>query len=416
MITSNSAMVISRKKMSDSYPGKVFLIQVNGGFDFCYCHLPSCRFYNVDSLSQVNHITQNSTFIEITPELVQKFKSQAYLVISQDGFCLAEAKDHYNLQIIHGDNIIIEGSFIRSLVLPNMSRLCEHQDTDFRKPVYPKPSFKSCLPHYYLPRIYSGFENYLSPLSHAHVNLVCSDDLYYHYNDTFYTSVFCRATLYQINHTIICQVKPDTVYYKCTHPSEFSIIAISCTTFKLHVLVSHDSQSRILNIVRLTQPNMKTIMPDIVYNVLPYKKQYLSFDPLICKSLTTVNNNLKEFVAVLSKLLNSLDKKYHHVSSQEDCIVSNLKLKQSNKFPLLTPILPDFIILDGIRLDFISLFKVRQLIQQDQIEKCDLDLRLQPLVDKDSRNKIVTVYLRDGIICLVKAKFNSKTKKIYNPE
>lgn len=389
--------------------GQIFLVQVRGEFDFCYVHLPTCFFYDIDNLYRVarfddsgNILIRNNVLIEITSDLVIQFKSQPYIVIDENGFGLAEGVDLHNLQMIHGDNNL-KNAYIRRLTLPTVQGLLgTESDIEF------------CLPQYYLVNMYIGFENNLSPLLPPHIDLIYSDNgPFYRHSGILYMPVGNIRDIEPPDYQYITQIEPDTVYYILKSSTGLSIISISHTTPSINIIGSYNSNSKLLDIIRLTQPNMKAIIPNTSYDILPYKRYCLNFDPIIEGILETSDNSdvtIEQLVAILSGVFSGLNSKYHNISPQLYRLgVSELDILRISAF------LPEFIIVNDERIYFTSLLQFQKLIQDDEVKKCDINHQLQFLADK-SPNRIVTIYLKDGTTYLLKAKFNVLTKRVYNPE
>ena len=75
--------------------------------------------------------------------------------------------------------------------------------------------------------------------------------------------------------------------------------------------------------------------------------------------------------------------------------------------------LPEFLIINGLRVNFIPFQQIVQMLAQNQIERYDIDPLLQPW--SDSSNKIITMFGRNGMTYLVKAQYDGKTNQIFPP-
>ncbi|CAN5605080.1 hypothetical protein BH23THE1_BH23THE1_32920 [soil metagenome] len=74
--------------------------------------------------------------------------------------------------------------------------------------------------------------------------------------------------------------------------------------------------------------------------------------------------------------------------------------------------LPEFLIINGLRINFVSFQDVTNM----QIERYIVDPLLQPWAGPpNTQNRIITVFLRNGITYLVKVRYNPKTNQIFPP-
>lgn len=373
---------------------QIFLIQVNGILDFCYFHLPTGYFYDIDNLYHVENIPiSNGVIVEITSDLVAKFTSQAFLIIDENGFDLATGKSNTNLKSIFDNrDINIENVFIRHITLPDMKNLF---------------SIEFFLSRFDLPTLYTGFENNLSPLLPPPINLIYTDSgPRYEYSDEYYVPVCGILDTDKVDYSFISRLDPNEVYYILKSSDGFAIVSISHITRMVNVLFSHCISSKLVDIIRLTQPNMRAVIPNVLYHILPYKQCYLNFDPIVYYTLGISSDcSIDQFITILSKILSTLNRKYYNISSQDE----------TNNIPHISAVLPEFIILNGDIIHFISLFQVQQLVEQNQIDKCYIDPELQ-YVAGEFPNKIITIRLKNNTIHLVKAKLDAMISTIYNPE
>ena len=84
-------------------------------------------------------------------------------------------------------------------------------------------------------------------------------------------------------------------------------------------------------------------------------------------------------------------------------------LKQLHKIPIA---FPDFLIINNLRADFISLNQYHKL----ELERIHLDPILQPWAGSPSNpNRIITLFAKNGSIYLIRAKYDTKTNIISEP-
>jgi hypothetical protein len=78
----------------------------------------------------------------------------------------------------------------------------------------------------------------------------------------------------------------------------------------------------------------------------------------------------------------------------------------------LSTVLPEFLIMNGLKVPFISFLEVSKI----QIERYTIDPLLQPWAGPLSRqNRILTIFARNGMTYLVKAKYDQVTNQIFQP-
>ncbi len=94
--------------------------------------------------------------------------------------------------------------------------------------------------------------------------------------------------------------------------------------------------------------------------------------------------------------------------------------------------LPEYLIINGLRTNFIPFEQVGQMLQNRQIERYIIDPIVQPWSGKPeglqrplhsnaaqlpptSPNRILTIFARDGTTYLVKAQYNQQTNQIFSP-
>lgn len=78
--------------------------------------------------------------------------------------------------------------------------------------------------------------------------------------------------------------------------------------------------------------------------------------------------------------------------------------------------LPEYLIVNGLRVNFISFEQIAQMLSQNQIFRFVLDPILQPWVGPpNSPNRILTMFGKNGITYLVKARYDQATNQIYLP-
>ena len=75
--------------------------------------------------------------------------------------------------------------------------------------------------------------------------------------------------------------------------------------------------------------------------------------------------------------------------------------------------LPEYLIINNLRSDFILFQQAQDMLSQNKIERMIVDPLLQPWAGSPSSEyRILTFFGKDGLVYLVKAKYNSTTNKI----
>lgn len=75
--------------------------------------------------------------------------------------------------------------------------------------------------------------------------------------------------------------------------------------------------------------------------------------------------------------------------------------------------MPEFLIVNGLKINFISFEQITQMLQNNQVERYIIDPILQPWANPP--NKILTMFGNDGTTYLVKAKYDQASNQIYPP-
>ena len=79
-----------------------------------------------------------------------------------------------------------------------------------------------------------------------------------------------------------------------------------------------------------------------------------------------------------------------------------------------TNTLPEFLIINGLRVSFISFEEITQMLNQNQIERYIIESLLQPWAG-NLGNRILTMYAKNGMTYLVKARFDPINNSINQP-
>lgn len=88
-------------------------------------------------------------------------------------------------------------------------------------------------------------------------------------------------------------------------------------------------------------------------------------------------------------------------------------LKQLYEIPFE---MPKFLILNGLHVKFIPFEEAAKMLSKHKIERYIIDPILQPWAGKtDSLNRIVTLFGKNGITYLVKARYDQPTNQIFSP-
>jgi hypothetical protein len=78
--------------------------------------------------------------------------------------------------------------------------------------------------------------------------------------------------------------------------------------------------------------------------------------------------------------------------------------------------LPEYLIINALRANFVPFQQIAQMLSQNQIENFYLDPLLQPWAGPpNSINRILTMFGRNGITYLVKARYNHETNQVFSP-
>ena len=95
-------------------------------------------------------------------------------------------------------------------------------------------------------------------------------------------------------------------------------------------------------------------------------------------------------------------------------------IKQLYKLPGADA-LPEFLIINGLRVSFISYEEITQMLNQNQIERYIIEPLLQPWagkvgsLDNEPTNRILTMFAKNGMTYLVKAKYDPVNNSINQP-
>ncbi|CAN5690318.1 hypothetical protein BH23THE1_BH23THE1_32640 [soil metagenome] len=88
-------------------------------------------------------------------------------------------------------------------------------------------------------------------------------------------------------------------------------------------------------------------------------------------------------------------------------------LKQLYGIPIQ---LPDFLVFNSIRSNFISFPEVTNMFSQNQVERYIIDPLLQPWAGPPStQNRIITIFTKNGMTYLVKVRYDQERNQIYPP-
>jgi len=78
--------------------------------------------------------------------------------------------------------------------------------------------------------------------------------------------------------------------------------------------------------------------------------------------------------------------------------------------------LPEFLIINGLRISFISFEEITQMLNQNQIERFVIEPLLQPWAGNlGTTNRILTIFSKNGMTYLVKANYNPVNNSINQP-
>jgi hypothetical protein len=76
--------------------------------------------------------------------------------------------------------------------------------------------------------------------------------------------------------------------------------------------------------------------------------------------------------------------------------------------------LPEFLIINGLRVSFISFEEITQMLNQNQIERYIIEPLFQPWAGKPG-NRILTMYAKNGVTYLIKVRFDRVNNSINQP-
>jgi hypothetical protein len=107
--------------------------------------------------------------------------------------------------------------------------------------------------------------------------------------------------------------------------------------------------------------------------------------------------------------MNSLVEEPLHKLSYETLI------KQLYNIPAANAV-PDFLIVNGVKVNFISFQQISQKLSRNEIERYIIEPLLQPYAgNPSSLNRILTMFDKNGMTYLVKAQYNPTTNQISPP-
>ena len=124
---------------------------------------------------------------------------------------------------------------------------------------------------------------------------------------------------------------------------------------------------------------------------------------------------------IIQLINNHFDDSTENISSPErgEDTISRLALEALiNQLYGLPVDIPPFLILNELRVPFIPFDQVGSMISNGEIEKYTLESIVQPWSrspKENNKNRIITLYGKNGLTYLVRAQYNQVTKQIFPP-
>lgn len=174
------------------------------------------------------------------------------------------------------------------------------------------------------------------------------------------------------------------------------------------IFAAHSIEEAIL-LVREYLLNNTTNHWDLLNDLVSVKTQNGDWSNNLQENIDWILNYLQEQPYRRVERLNV----YNQIEPCDD--IYKLSVESLIKQLYYQPItLPDFLIINGIRSNFISFNQIRSI--GNQITRYVIDPLLQPLAGlPGSPNRIITIFTKNGNSYLVKARFDPQTNQIFPP-
>jgi hypothetical protein len=396
----------------------MFLVQTNIGF--CYHRASTNDFYsNGESITKFRlpiSITTFATLFEITQEFINSFQSEPYLVITDEGYGIAEFLNN-KAKFIKVDNENVKNStkylYVELLRLPS---IIDNSDEISQKN-FPMVGVLS-----------------KNVTESPNISLIQSgDNFYYFYSDNFYDFSTMNHVEPLQEYTIIKSPISNNILKIET---QNGIVLVNVVDTYSHIIYRPADINVPIQSIELSKtPKEYNYIPHFQYNILPNwepgEELLIPIDEASEENDrgNDRGNSVKNFLNILNRNL------ARNIEDSSDDIPRNLVIPQMVFQPvnqnspepdyrldvLATyfahlygiPIkIPEFIILNGLRVNFISFDQLREIpIHRSELDPClQVYAGLPPI-----SNMIVTVFGENGITYLVKARYDSKTEMIYPP-
>jgi hypothetical protein len=258
------------------------------------------------------------------------------------------------------------------------------------------------------------------------------------FGNTIFTQTFIQnaVQILSIRNLINRQLTSEPILL-LTIRNEYIIVTLNGNYINIVMESSTDARNQdIERILSLKVPDINNIIPGRVYDLLPrlnlppsdLLEEYLG-DLRNDRGVSTFSEiNIQEPISLLpnselEEIYSPLENEQpleHEAETQRSIITDNLfkesyetLLKRLYGIPIQ---LPDFLIINGIRVNFASYQQIIQMLSHNQIEHFVLDPLLQPWAGPpDSLNRILILFGRNGLTHLVKARYDLQTNQIFPP-
>ena len=388
----------------------MFFCQTNSGFLY-YHELSNTYYNNTDVVYSINHpVVLHKRLFELTPELINNIRDQPHFVITDVGFGIANiVNDNYEYiismpgveesQIIHEDIPLYIPVF--PIVLNEELELMPLRETPIQSPVdwhfVPIDLVKSGNNYYY---IYQGdlFDTYTMDRVEPRPE---------------FTRLNFRPTIENSLFKIITNIGQ-------------MLISLSNQDGSYQIIDDQAYSQTILRTESLNRPDNFYLINNVHYDNLPNYPgdsdlqlavtRYLTPNSLLLPSLLTLNTSLIQNDALESPPMSPQQSSL--ISPSRNPEITDYRIDAIGAyFALIYNIpfkTPEFIILNGLRVNFISFSDIHRI----QIVKYELDpyLQIYAGLPLDGRmNRIVTLFGSNGLTYLIKAKYDPISQQIFEP-
>lgn len=214
---------------------------------------------------------------------------------------------------------------------------------------------------------------------------------------------------------VICTLY-DSAILVTDDNNNIQILSKSSTEIETEPMIFH-MMFRVPNMAlycgRIDLPNQLELikLPIFKQNIWNTITQYVNMGSSLQSTLTFIQNNIMKNASHYGSIESLSNTEI--LKLREILLSYETFMKHTSGIPVT---LPQFLMVNGIRLDFISFQQITEMISQGIIERFIIDPILQPWAGNlNEGNRILTMFAKNGISYLVKAKYNPITNHIFSP-